>query len=98
MITIIEKTKDELEPRFGLARSKQREVYIREDLPKWIKMSVILHELYHIDDDATNVFWREIKAIMSQLFMTFFGGIGCIFMSLSIKRLKFYIQRIKNKK
>lgn len=98
MIAIIEKTKDELGPKFGLAKPSQREIHIREDLPKWVKMSVIIHELYHIDDKSENVFWREIKAIMSQLFMTFFGGIGCIVMSLTTERLKFYITRFKNKK
>lgn len=97
MITIIEKTKDDLGPKFGLSQPSQRKVYIRKDLPKWIKMSVIVHELYHIDDKSKNVFWREIKAIMSQLFMTFFGGIGCVIMSLSTTRLKFYITRFKNK-
>jgi len=89
-------SKGELAPKFGLAKGGV--VYVREDLPKWVRISVIVHELYHLEDTRQNVLLREIKAILSQLFMPFFGGIWCIILSLSKERLLYYLKRIKEGK
>ena len=93
MQKIIYKPKKEFQPKFGL--SVDDKVFIRDDLPYWVQMSVIVHELYHLNDKSKNKLGREIKAIMAQLFMPLIGGIWCIFLSLSIYRLKYYYYRIK---
>ncbi len=97
MIKIKFLPKEDLYPFFGKAINNQNIIYIRDDLPKWIKMSVIVHEIYHLDDLSQNTFYREVKAIMAQLFMSFFGGIGCIVMSLTPSRLKAYYKKYVKK-
>lgn len=89
-------SKGELSPNFGLA--KDGIAYVREDLPRWVRVSVMVHELYHLDDSRKNVLLREAKAILSQLFMSFFGGIWCIVLSCSKGRLLYYLKRIKEGK
>ena len=88
--------KDQLQPLFGLA--KDGVAYVRGDLPRWVRMSVIVHELYHLDDSRKNVLLREAKAILSQLFMPLFGGIWCIVLSFSKGRLLYYLKRFKEGK
>ena len=89
-------SKGELSPNFGLA--KDGVAYVRGDLPKWVRMSVMVHELYHLDDTRQNVLLREVKAILSQLFVPFLGGIWCIVLSCSKGRLLYYLKRFKEGK
>ena len=89
--------KDKLGDAFGRAYNDTNIILIRDDLSKWIKFAVIVHELYHLHDSRKNVLLREVKAITAQFFISFFGSIGTVFKSLSLSRLKFYYNRIKNK-
>ena len=97
MITIKITEKEELYPKFGQALRNPDIILVRSDLPRWVMISTIVHELYHVlDTKAKLTWWREIRAILAQLFIPFIGGLGVIIMSLSPYRLKFYIERIKN--
>jgi hypothetical protein len=85
--------KDELAPLFGLAEKSGERIFVRNDLPKWAQMAVLVHEVYHVHDKSTNILWRELKAIAAQFFMPLVGSLIVVILSLSPKRLKFYWNR-----
>jgi len=93
MIEIRFKEKGKMGPYFGWALPLSRIVFVREDLPKWVRMSVIVHELYHLDDTAKNMIWREMKAFCAQLFVPLLGGIGALVMSLNPERVRYFWRR-----
>jgi hypothetical protein len=95
-ITITYLPKEDLDPLFGLQRQDQ--VYIRDDLPKWAQMAVLVHEVYHVHDRSTNTLWCELKAIAAQFFMSLIGSLIVVILSLSPKRLKFYWNKVKGEK
>lgn len=88
-------SKEELFPAFGLA--KDGIIYVREDLPNAVKSFVIEHEIYHLQDDSVYWLWREIKANLYAGIKHPIGFIYTVILSLSLTRIKFYIQRFKNK-
>jgi hypothetical protein len=45
MPEVIYQTREDLYPRFGLALPERQQVYVREDLPEYVKRFVISHEL-----------------------------------------------------
>lgn len=94
---IIYLEKDKLYPKFGYAESSTGIAYVRDDLPLPVKNFVTKHELYHLQDEAKNVLWREIKANVYGAYYHPIGFIMCCFMSLAPYRIKFYIYRIRNK-
>jgi hypothetical protein len=94
MITIKNKKKCDLFPYFGKAFSDTREVWIREDLPTTIKYSLILHEVFHIDDKAKGLIWREVKAIsLGQVLYPLIGFFYTIYKSMTKARLTAYYRR-----
>ena len=71
-------------------------VLIREDLPRWIRRSLIMHEIHHLGDDDKGFVRREGKAIMAQLFIPLLGGVASVVRSIcSIDRLKYYWGKLK---
>jgi hypothetical protein len=84
-------------PRFGVCYRDGR-IEIREDLPQCVKEFLVVHETYHATDTET-VWWkREIKANVTGLMAHPLGFIVTAFMSLSPYRLKYYLQRFRDKK
>ncbi len=87
--------KQKLYPSFG--RAENNTAYIRKDLPKPVKEFVKDHELYHLKDNANNWVIREIKANSYSALRHPLGFIITIIMSLQLYRLKFYLNKIKEK-
>jgi len=92
---VILQDKKELFPNFGKAEGGY--AYVRNDLPAIVQTSVIAHELYHLKDTSRNVLWREIKANFVGMIHCPLGFFLCCIMSLAPYRLKFYVDRFKNK-
>jgi len=86
-------SKNKLYPKFGEA--VKNSVFIRNDLPSPVKKFVKEHELYHLEDNAKNWIWREIKANTSATIKHPLGFIITLVMSLQPYRLKFYIKKLK---
>ena len=53
MPEVVYQTRDHLYPRFGLALTERQQVYVREDLPEYVKRFVISHELYYLGIEAS---------------------------------------------
>lgn len=88
--------KDEMNAIYGRAVQNEDTAYINSSLWSWAKYSILVHEVYHLNDKSKNKLWREIKATFAQLFIPFIGGIYCIFKTLTTpSRIKFVISRIK---
>lgn len=94
MITIKYVDKEILYPAFGMAFPHKYLVWIRNDLPKNVQQFLIQHERYHITDESKNWIWREIKANLYGARFQFKGFMRCLWMSLAIYRLKFYMKRV----
>jgi hypothetical protein len=94
-ITVNLVPKQNLYPRYGKA-VKPATVYVRDDLPKWVQISTMVHEIYHLYDD--NPKRREPRAIMAQFFISLLGGIASVFMTLTdIDRIKFYMEKLNGR-
>jgi hypothetical protein len=94
-------SKKRLYPKFGWADMKNQIAYVREDLPKSVKLFVLEHEQYHLTDKAKWWVWQEIRANFYAAKKQPIGFLYCCLLSLSWGRLKFYIKRFnlgKNKK
>ncbi len=85
---------------YGCAFFDTKRGYVREDLPERIKKFVAQHELYHLND-------KKYKTVLAQeIFANLVPGIKdpiglflTIVMTITdIERVKFYIDRVKNKK
>jgi len=83
-------------PYFGYA--KDGVAYVREDLPESVQEFVKEHELYHLQDRSKNVLWRELKANWAGFKKHPIGALRCVWMSLSLTRLKLYLERIEEGK
>ena len=94
MPEVIYQTREDLYPRFGLALPERQQVYVREDLPEYVKRFVISHELYHLGDRSQWWVWREIKATGHAAMRNPIGFIACVVMSFDPYRLRYYGQRI----
>lgn len=88
--------KEILYPYFGYAQDGV--AYVRDDLPPRVKEFVLVHELYHLQDPTVNVFLRELKANWAGFKKHPLGCLQCMIMSLSLTRLRLYIQRFKEGK
>lgn len=89
----------DLYPYFGYARPAQQTVWVRADLPRSVHDFVLAHELYHLQDKAQNVLWREIKANVAGLIQHPIGGLRTLWMSVTdIDRWKLYFQRFREGK
>ena len=91
--------KEEADYVYGRAVKNENTIYVNNSLPKWARLSTVVHELYHLEDDkAQNQLWREIRATFAQLFIPFLGGIYCIFKTITTpSRIKFTIKRFIRK-
>ena len=89
---------NDLGPKFGQAFPLLGVAVVRDDLPNRVKQFVTYHELYHLHDQSTWWVWREIKANCYAARKAPLGFIGCVLMSLTPKRIGYYIQRIKTGK
>jgi hypothetical protein len=95
MPEVINQTRENLYPRFGLALPDKQLVYVRDDLPGCVKRFVIGHELYHLRDKAQWWIWREVKANIHAAIRHPIGLVACVFMSLAPYRLWYYAQGIR---
>lgn len=94
MPEVIYQTREDLYPRFGLALSETKQVYVRKDLPACVKRFVISHELYHLGDKSQWWVWREIKATAHAAIRHPRGFMACVLMSPAPYRLRYYGRRI----
>ena len=94
---MVYQTRDHLYPRFALALSERQQIYVREDLPEYVKRFVISHELYHLGDRSQWWVWREIRATFHSAIRHPIGFIACVLMSLAAYRLRYYAQRTRGK-
>jgi hypothetical protein len=94
MPEVIYQTREDLYPRFGLALPERQQVYVREDLPEYLKRFVISHELYRLGDRSQWWVLREVKATVHAAIRHPIGFIACVLMSLAPYRLRYYGQRI----
>jgi hypothetical protein len=95
--------KMDIYPRFGLCTHMSDGsivVMIRKDLPKCVRDFLTDHEEGHFDDlvDREGFFEKELESNWRGFIRHPIGGIVTFFMSLSWYRLKYYLQRIKEKK
>jgi len=95
MPEVINQTRENLYPRFGLALPDKQLVYVRDDLLGCVKRFVIGHELYHLRDKAQWWIWREVKANIHAAIRHPIGLVACVFMSLAPYRLWYYAQGIR---
>lgn len=94
MITIKIIEKDKLYPKFGQALRNPDTILVRKDLPRWARLSTIVHELYHLEDNTESQVWREVRAILVQLFIPFIGGLMSIGLTIiDKKRMLFYYKK-----
>ena len=98
MAEIIHLTRDQLYPRFGYALTSKQRVYVRQDLPGCVKKFVTIHELYHLQDQASWWVVRELKANVAGAVQHPIGFIVCLLMSLAPYRLRYYGRRITGRK
>jgi len=89
------KTRDELYPRFGFALPDSQLAHVREDLPECVKLFVISHELYPLNDKAQWWARREIKANANSAVRHLIGFVACVLMSLAPYRLRYYRERVR---
>lgn len=94
MITVKYVDKQSLYPAFGAAYPARELVEIRSDLPKNVQKFIVEHENYHILDMTNNWIMREICANAYGARYQFSGFLRCLWMSLAIHRLLFYVKRI----
>ena len=97
--------KNKLYPAFGYADIKNQKAYVREDLPKLVKVFVAEHELYHLKDKPQipeNLwkrrfagFWAELKANLYAGIRHPLGFLITIILSLQPYRIKLYLDRFK---
>ena len=91
------KTSDVLYPRFGLALPDSQLAYVREALPECVRLFVISHELYPLNDNSQWWAWREIKANANAAVRHPIGFVACVLMSLAPYRLRYYLQRVRGR-
>ena len=86
----------DLYPYFGYANPELSTVWVRSDLPRAVHAFVLAHELYHLQDKAKNVLWREIKANIAGLCKHPLGGIWCLWMTITDPaRWRLYLSRFR---
>lgn len=91
--------KNKIAPCFGIAYQKGY-AEVRNDLNFLVKRFVIKHELYHLGDTKKwgGVLGRELRANFIPGFKDPIGLIACIITTfISKDRMRFYLDRIKNK-
>jgi hypothetical protein len=94
MVEVFYCSKELLYPKYGCAVPSKQVVYVRDDLPGFVKEFVTAHELYHLRDKAKCWVWREIKANTAGALRHPMGFVICALMSLAPYRLWYYWKRI----
>ena len=94
MQKVIFLSKEKLRPKFGCAVVSKRTVVVRRDLSRCLREFVLVHELYHLQDNAHWWVWRERKANIAAALKEPNGFIVCILMSLAAYLLSYYCERI----
>lgn len=79
---------------FGYASDDLKTAYVREDLPAGVREFVVYHETYHLRDTSTWWVWREIKANAYGALHRPVGFLFCLFLSLQLYRVKYYVLRL----
>ena len=93
-ITTIKYVTSADKPNFGKAIKATDMIYVKESLPRWARLSTIVHELYHLEDNTESQVWREVRAILAQLFIPFIGGLMSIGLTIiDKKRMLFYYKK-----
>lgn len=85
--------KEDIAPAFGNANSTTMVINIRNDLSHGATAFIKEHELFHLRDSDGFWLWREIKANFVGALKHPIGFVIICFLSLSITRLKFYVNR-----
>ena len=89
--------KEVLQPALGIKIGNK--AYVREDLPPRAKRFVSAHEQYHLTDEHTwgGVFGKELRANVIPAMKDPLGALSTMKQNLSMERIKFYMNRIRNK-
>lgn len=91
--------KEEIYPAFGYGGGDK--AVVRQDLPPRVKNFVKAHELYHCRDQATWGGWlgREFRANLIPGLKDPIGLLATVWATVSdIDRMKFYLNRLKEKR
>jgi len=89
---------EQIRPRFGIAFPEQGIAWVRGDLPKFARLFVSIHELYHLTDESENVLFREVRANLYPFWAIPAGFFWVIFATLiSRERMAFYWNLIKRR-
>jgi hypothetical protein len=91
--------KEKICPAFGYCYADGR-IEIRDDLPECVKGFVLDHEELHRDDKVNQEAFiaGELESNWGGFIRHPLGAIVTMFMSLAPYRLKYYWQRLKDKK
>ena len=96
-------SREELAPCWGMAHGRKKGtppyIRVREDLLPRVQRFVITHELYHIVDEHKwwGVLGREIRANIVPALTDPIGAMYCLFANLNRERIRFYIDRFRNR-
>lgn len=86
------------EPYFGYTNVSMATVWVRIDLPKWVRISVEAHERQHLDDanrwSQMSVLYREARAWWAGFKAQPIGFVLGILMSLTPSRIWLYARRV----
>ena len=89
--------RSELAPAFGKAKGEEQEVYVRRDLPACVRANVLCHELFHIHDETTGYFKREIRAnLYAGIHFPLGFILGTLMTLCSRERVTLYYKLIKS--
>jgi hypothetical protein len=97
--SVIYVPKEELYPLFG-SYSSDGTIKIRADLPPCVQAFLLDHEEHHRADTEVGEFWgiKELEANWCATWRHPWGALVTIVLSLAPARLRYYRQRIKEKK
>ena len=89
--------KEAIWPLFGKYHYDTELIEIRNDLPRFVKAYVLVHEFLHEDDrrDNEGLIHRESESHFGSVFYVFIGSLWVMVASLSKARLKLIWERLR---